>query len=99
LHFSNKIVSCLENCLREHCVYPTFVTDLALRRLISKAHHLVSLILAKLLAQVGDDVAQLDGSNSASAILVKDLESLNQLSLRLPGPLDFRDDGQKVDKL
>merc|ERR1719218_220464 len=69
--------------LGHHHLDEFFVVDLTIAIDISFADHLIGLLVGEFLAKVGHDVSELSSADEAIAVLVEDLESLNNLFLRV----------------
>merc|ERR1719203_1429887 len=69
--------------LGHHHLDELFVVDLPIAVDISLADHLVDLLIGELFPEVGHDMAKLCCTDEAIAITIEDLESLDELLLRV----------------
>merc|ERR1712057_41647 len=69
--------------LLDHHLDKLVVVDLSITIEVGLLDHLVDLFLRELFTKVGHDVSQLSGRDEAVSVLVKDLEGLHQLLLRI----------------
>merc|ERR1712070_800695 len=66
-----------KSSLGHHHLHELFVVDLPIAIDVCLTDHLIDLLIRELLAEVRHHVAQLGGTDEATAIAVKDLESLD----------------------